>query len=274
MLVRWVLPNTIAIVTASNDSLVTEANLLQSPSINARKVELLIERDHACAGRAYNAGLAKTDAAYVIFAHQDVYLSAGWLERLSCAIEQLALQDESWAVLGVWGVRSDGRMAGRVWCSGGNREHAAPIDGLAEVASIDEIVIVLNTRHGLRFDENLPGFHLYATDLILQARQRGLKAYVFDAPVVHNSRHNPNPFDAPFFQAYRYMQTKWAAALPILTCTVPVTRTGLPLYRAWLRREWRRLRRRTPARGRHPEPAALARQLGYEDSPPELITLT
>ena len=95
---------------------------------------------------------------------------------------------------------------------------------MAEVASIDEIVIVLNNRHGLRFDENLPGFHLYAADIVLQAREKGLKTYVFDAPVVHNSRHNPQVFDRHFFAAYRYMRRKWAWQIPLPTCTVPITR--------------------------------------------------
>jgi hypothetical protein len=261
--------NSLVIVSAVNDNAVLSANLLQSPDLGLRAPHLLQERGYSTAGIAYNSGLIRADGAEAVaFVHQDVYLPAGWVGRLESAISWLEDQGEPWAILGVWGVHADGSSAGRVWCSGGSREHCAPVREPAEVASIDEIVIVLNLRHGLRFDENLPGFHLYATDLILQAWQRGLKAYVVVGPVVHNSRNNPNPFDASFFRAYRYMQKKWATELPVQTCTVPITRWGVPLYRAWLRREWRRLRGHgAPLRVRHPDPGALARELRYESDP-------
>ena len=136
---------------------------------------------------------------------------------------------------------------------------------------MDEIVLVLNRKAGLRFDEDLPGFHLYATDIILQARAKGYKAFVFDGPVVHNSRPNPNPFDRHFFAAYRHMQRKWADQLPVLTCTVPITRWGWPLRKRWAQREWRRLRGMTSGGRRVEDPMELARNLGYERAPLELV---
>src|SRR5205085_442241 len=128
----------------------------------------------------------------------------------------------AWGVLGVCGVTADGKFCGRVWCTGGNREYRGLQQGPHKVVSIDEVIIVLKRSTGLTFDENLPGFHLYATDVIMEARKRGLMTFVFDGPVIHNSRANPQPLDRHYWTAYRYMQRKWAAELPLPTCVIPV----------------------------------------------------
>jgi hypothetical protein len=116
----------------------------------------------------------------------------------------------------------------------------------------------------LRFDSGMPGFHLYGTDIIMEARRRGLGAFVIDAPVVHNSRANPQVFDHAFFAAYRFMQRKWSDALPLPTCTVPVTRFGLPLYVAWARRERHRRLGTYKGGARVLDPRKVAVSLGYE----------
>ncbi|HEX2973901.1 MAG TPA: glycosyltransferase family A protein [Tepidisphaeraceae bacterium] len=255
------------LVSVVNDETVLERNLLRSPDVVEGRFTVHVERGHRCAATAYNAGIDVCSTELVAFVHQDVYLPAGWASRLERAVDILEQGGEPWAVLGVWGVQKDGEYAGRVWCSGGNREHKSLIENAVEVTAIDEIVIVLNRSAALRFDEEMPGFHLYATDIILQAKLRGLKSYVFDGPVIHNSRPNPNPLDAAFFNAYRYMQQKWAAELPVRTCTVPITRWGWPLYKAWLRREVLRWRGKTSGGRRHDYPEELAGRLGYASSP-------
>ncbi len=252
-----------ALVSAVNDEEVLASNLLRSPDIRKGWCEVLTERGHHCAGSAYNAALERTTAEVVVFVHQDVYLPAGWFERLDQAIAVLEERQEPWGILGVWGVRRDGRMVGRVWSSGGNRQYIGLTGELHTVASVDEIVIVLNNRHGLKFDSVLPGFHLYATDLIMQARQRGLTAHAIDAPVVHNSRLGAQPLDRWYRAAYYYMQKKWARDLPLRTCVIDVTASGLPLWRRWMRYEIRRLRGGAVSRPRHSDPEGLALTLGY-----------
>jgi hypothetical protein len=129
---------------------------------------------------------------------------------------------------------------------------------------MDEVVIILDGRSGLRFDDDLPGFHLYGTDICLRAADAGLGAFAIHAPVVHNSRPNAQVFDRHYVAAYRYMQRRWRARLPLQTCVVPVTRTGWPLFRGWLRREVRRRTGKGPAGARRDRPQELARQLNYE----------
>jgi hypothetical protein len=260
----------LGIVSAVNNDSVFAQALASSPIVRAGRVPVRVERGHASAGRAYNCGAAQMHAEYIVFAHQDVYLPAGWDEKLLAAIGKLDAAGEAWAVLGVWGVRPDGRFSGRVWCSGGNQEHVGLIDRPVEVASIDEVVIVLKRSAGMRFDEELPGFHLYATDIILQARQRAAKAFVIDAPVVHNSWCNPQPLDPAFWSAYRYMQKKWIHQLPVRTCVVDLTRWGWPLYVQWTRNELARRRGRVRPGPRHPDPKHIAARLGYEPADPAI----
>ena len=257
------------IVCASNDDGVLDRCLRASPDLADDGRRLHVVRGAVSAGQAYNAALrhAGPNDPYVVFVHQDVYLPAGWFDRLAAAVAELEERGVNWGVLGVWGVREVGGNVGRVWCSGAGRAYDRPAAEATPVASIDEIVIVLKVDPRLRFDENLPGFHFYATDTILRARELGLGAFVFDGPVVHHSRQNPNPLDKWFFRGHRYMRQKWRHCLPLRTCTVPVTRWGWPLYKAWLRRERRRLLsggRQVPERR---SPAEIAAALGYEPAP-------
>ncbi|HZZ43832.1 MAG TPA: glycosyltransferase [Tepidisphaeraceae bacterium] len=253
----------IDIVAAISDRQVLAENLMRSPDLLNGRARVHLKEGYACAGAAYNMGLDDISAEIVAFIHQDIYLPAGWCDRLLRTIKLLEQQNPSWGVLGVWGACEKGNFAGRVWCSGGNREHIGTA-GITPVQSIDEIVIVTNSKCRLRFDEKLPGFHLYGTDIIQQAKQSGYETFVIDAPVVHNSRYNRRPVDRAYIKAYRYMQRKWSNELPIRTSVIPLTRSGWPLYKHLLRRELRLIRQRTIARQRHPHPTELAKQLGYE----------
>lgn len=252
-----------AVVAAVNDEQVLRQNLLRSPMLATGDLPLIAERGFDSAGKAYNAGAARSDAEVLIFAHQDVYFPPGWQNRLAAAIRDLEGRRAPWAVLGVWGIRPNGACCGRVWCTGSGQEFQAPVCGIERVASIDEIVIVVNARAGLRFDEQLPNYHLYATDIVLQAAERGLESHVFDGPVVHNSRTVPQ-LNRGYVEAYRYMRRKWSKRLPLQTCVLPVTRFGWPLRRYRARVALNLMLRRVVVHPRHAAPQVLSQHLGYE----------
>jgi len=250
-------------ISAVNDEETLGCNLLRSAALRKPGANLVRRAGFKSAGEAF-ATLETSGDAHDVYVHQDVYLPIGWDAKIAMAIDDLERRGEPWGVLGVWGIRESGEFVGRTWCNGGDREHAAVCSEPVSVVAVDEIVIVLNNTTGLRFDEGLPGFHLYGTDIILQARQQGLKAFVIDAPVVHNSRYNPRPVDRHYIAAYRYMQRKWRSELPVPTCVVPITRTGLPLVKHLVRREMKLLKGGRVERSRHPSPAAISKRLGYE----------
>jgi len=149
-------------------------------------VPLIVQRDCRSASSAYNDGLDAADADIVIFAHQDVYFPRGWDDKLRDAIRTLDERGEMWGVLGVIGSNADGKLVGGAWSNGLQwKIQSRKFDSPAPVRTFDEIVLVLHKDGGLRFDDNLPGFHLYGTDIALSAIRSGLGAYVFDAPVIH-----------------------------------------------------------------------------------------
>jgi len=252
----------LTIVAAVNDEHVLAANLLRSPMVASGKVPIYVEKGHCCAGSAYNAGLRRAASDYVIFTHQDIYFPTGWDERLRAAIESLELSQTPWAIMGVWGVQENGEFAGRVWCNANNREFVGNMGGVRQVVSFDEVVLVLKTSVGLRFDEQLPSFHLYGTDIVLEAKQRGFGSYAFDGPVIHNCR--VAHLDASYGAAYTYMRRKWSHCLPITNCVVPVTRWGWPLIIQRLRGVLQRVRHRADDRPRLLDVRQLAVELGYE----------
>ncbi len=255
-------------VAAVNNDAVASQNLAVSPALRTDSGRLTILRDQPSASIAYNAGLDATEAEVIVFLHQDVYLPAGWDDKLARHLEHLDQLDPNWAVSGLFGVRRDGRHAGRVWATGLGREFNASVDLPVAVASIDELAIILKRSSGLRFDENLPGFHLYGTDIVQTALAAGYGAYVIEAPVVHNGVRNWI-LPGAYMRAFSYMLRKWRRQLPILTTMSVLSRWG------WVRIRWRNLRRggvfanrdrlRAEAEGRpRRNPVEIARSLGYE----------
>lgn len=246
----------VSVAAAVNKLAILEANLLRSPDLAGR--ELLVEEGFACAGKAYNAALDAAAHDVVVFAHQDVYFPAGWFSALDRAIEALRVQGARWGVLGCFGV-SPGRPrgAGRIYSMGWGRIGVA-IDAPEIVETLDEIVLVVRRSSGLRFDEALPHFHLYGTDICLAARARGLTVHAFQAYCVHNT-HQLLALPAEFYSCYRYIKSKWRAQLPIVTPCITITRfDGEMRWRRLRERGDRLLRRTRHAVPRAPDPRPFA----------------
>jgi hypothetical protein len=248
-------PNDIVIISAVNDDNVLWSTLKLSPMIQ-RGVPLLVQKGFTCASKAYNHGLRQSGCTCVIFAHQDVYFPRDWIETLNRAID--ALRDRKWAVLGIIGKDRNGRA----WSTGIGQEVGRKVEGVVPVTTIDELVIVLNRKSGLQFDERLPGFHLYGTDIVQTAIQAGYETYIFDGPVIHNSLPVTR-LDRSYWNAYQYMQKKWRKILPIDTLIVPITRFAWPVHKSRIKNMIRLGASRDQFR-RLEDPAGKAHELGYE----------
>lgn len=254
-------------IAAINDTAVLKANLAVSPALVAEPARLILLRNQPSASIAYNAGLDATTARICVFAHQDVYLPLGWQDRLADHVARLDRLDPGWAVIGLFGVDRGGGHVGRVWSTGIGREIGARFSDPIPVQSLDELVIVVNRDSGIRFDPDLPSFHLYATDIVQTAVSAGKGAYVIDAPVVHNSVPTPG-LRGGYMQAYDHMRRKWRAQLPIVTPVTRITRLGWHLRWQDLRKfrfnALRMKRIRVAASLPRPDPKGIARTLGYE----------
>lgn len=257
------MPLDICIVTASNDDECLTRNLMASDMVQTGNVTVHVERGAPSAAVAYNRGLAATTAEVIVFAHQDVYFPRGWEDQLARVVETMEMQDPNWAIIAPCGISVDGQYIGDVWSSSLGGRIGAPLGKPHPVQSVDELVIVMRRASGLRWDEDLPNFHMYGTDIVQTALAAGQGAWVVDLPVVHNDSLKIR-LGADFATCYRWMQRKWRTKLPIQSTVMKITRLGLalPLTRRVARRSLEH--RRTLAVDPMADPRLYAAKSGLE----------
>jgi hypothetical protein len=175
---------------------------------------LHVLRDQTSAAAGYQAGWEQATGDLVVFVHQDVYLPRGWDSRL---VEQFEAAERAFGPLGVAGVfgfrvGDDGASTpvGRVLDRQTLLDEPTPLP--AAVTGLDEVVLVVRRDSPLRFDPEL-GFHLYGTDLALQASAAGLPVAVLDAPCLHNSLFSSLP--PAFHASRRHLLAKWPDVRPL-----------------------------------------------------------
>lgn len=247
------------IVVASNDDAVLQGNLLSSEITANEQTELLVQQKFDSAALAYNDGLMRARSDLVLFVHQDVYIPTSWQETFRQAIKNL--QGRPWGVLGIIGKSRENRVIGRTWSTGIGKEIGCRILTPELAESLDELLIVVNKKTGICFDERLPGFHLYGTDIVQTAKRSGWETYVINAPVIHNSLP-VKKLGSDFSLAYRYMQRKWHRKLPIPTLTASITQYGWPLTKITLKQLFKKDNRSIYQRLDNPR--NKAQELGYE----------
>ncbi|MFT4148689.1 MAG: hypothetical protein QM656_00715 [Paracoccaceae bacterium] len=251
-----------AFVTASHSDAILDANLRRSPLFASHPLH--VERGAPSAAIAYNRALDQTSGEIVIFAHHDVFLPKGWEAVLAARLAEVQDTDPNWAVFAAFGIALDDAHIGPVWSSSlgmiAGRVPMAPVP----IQSCDEMLIVLRRSAGLRFDETLPGWHMYGTDIVQIARAAGKGAYAGALPTVHNDRHH-DALGRDFDEAYAFMQRKWAEALPIRSPITKISRSGLHLMRdRWQNRRSEGFREGMSIGTGHP-PEWLAARCGWSD---------
>ncbi len=252
----------IAVACASHDPAILAANLARSPLLAT--VPLHVETAAPSAAVACNRAIAATDAEVVVFAHHDVYLPRGWDRLLAARIAEVAAVDPGWALIGAFGVGLDGAHWGPVWSSSLGRIVGAVPLAPVPVQAFDEMLIVWHRAAAPAFDAALPGWHMYGTDIVQAARAAGRSAWAVGLPCIHNDRFHA-ALGPEFDAAYRFMQAKWRAALPLRTPIVKISRSGLHLWRD----RWRNRRslghRAAMAAGTDHAPESLAARCGWSE---------
>ncbi len=215
---------TIAFAVACNDTAVLTRDFLASPDIANNKYSAAVEKGMVSAAATYNVLLERLNNEYVVFAHQDVYFPAGWADQVLDNIDSLNSSGIEWLTLGCIGVGKDAKIRGHVWSSSIDQLIGESFESPVEVQSLDELVLIVNTRHGFKFDENLSGYHLYGTDIVQSGIKLGLKSYVINAPCIHNDKPKPI-LGSDYLKAYKYMQNKWRDEPRIYTTVMPLNKT-------------------------------------------------
>jgi glycosyltransferase involved in cell wall biosynthesis len=249
-----------SIAAAVNNEGILRQCLARSPDIVSGTLRLNTYRGYQSAARALNDAIDNASSDILILVHQDVYLPRGWLARLTTQINALDTAFPNWSVIGAFGRTINGNDVGRVWSSGLSRELGQADFKPSEVISLDELLLVLRRSSGLRFDEMLPSFHMYGTDIVLQGKRNGLKAFAVNAPVVHHDKPVAS-LRGGYAQAYYYMRQKWCADLPIPTLICDISRLPIPLWRAQFRRWKAHWRGTQQFEG---DPVNIAKMLKYE----------
>jgi hypothetical protein len=217
-------------IVATNNDEILEKNLLNSKVIRDRKYPVTIQRGYHNIGKAYNEGMAKTDAEILVCLHQDVFLPDDWENKMLAALS--TLERSNWGVLGAAGVRLVRRETvylGHVLDRG--RKYGSPENLPVVVDTLDELLLVVRNDRRLLFDERIPTAHFYGADICLQSSGRGLRCFAISAYCHHNSIGS-NHESPEFKMAAQYMQKKWRRRLPFATtCTIVESRSEVVLRR-------------------------------------------
>jgi hypothetical protein len=186
-----------------------------------------------------------------------------WPSQLERALAYLEAMDPAWGVLGCCGVAHD--EACHAWVYHPTQGLiGGPFDCPVPVQTLDEIVLILRRSSGLRFDEDLPHFHLYGTDICLRAEKMGMKSYAISAFSVHNGTYYPL-LPKEFYESYRYVRRKWKDCLPIHTSCQAITKMEFPMYKKRLQGVYiRHIQKRAILTPRAKDGAELLREIMSE----------
>ncbi|WP_128932369.1 hypothetical protein [Bradyrhizobium zhanjiangense] len=260
----------IEVYCVANEQATLARNLKRSPELADSRIKVSVIWGATAASAAYHQAMATARSDIVVFAHQDVYFPEGWFIALRAACERLNSIDPSWAVAGICGMTPDGEFVGHLWDSGLGTVCGGRFDRPRPAASLDEVVLIVRRAAGTLFDPSLPSFHLYGTDIVLEAKRAGMKSYVIDLPIIHNSKATLR-LDHSYLTAYRFMIRKWRAQLPWPTVIVQLSRNPLPLLLRRLRLRYRAILRATTLNPKFECPEAKARELGFAQASEDAI---
>ena len=209
----------------------------EPPRLNLFSAEPALQvvaiRNCPSAADGLNIGIARAETEWVVCVHQDVWLPEGW-DR--CVLEQLNEAERRFGPIGVAGVYGVGEVitlcdqsqplaAERIgWVVDRGRMLSDGTELPAQVATLDELLLIVRRDAGLRFDPVL-GFHLYGADICLQASEAGLAVVALAAQCHHNSRSVGLP--EAFFASAGVFARKWRHRLPVATPCAIIDRGGI-----------------------------------------------
>jgi hypothetical protein len=149
--------------------------------------------------------IADRPEPFVILCHQDVRLDQGHgFDEFVVILQDLERRDPSWALAGNAGGSRRLRLISCITDPWGERtSRSLP----SRVHSLDENFIVLKTGTGVRCSPGLGGFHLFGTDLCLNALRSRRSAYVIGFHLRHLS---PGRKNAAYAEARDRFVAHWS----------------------------------------------------------------
>jgi hypothetical protein len=216
------------VVSRSGNPAIFDHNFSVSPALaHVPSDQIIVQEGFPSASLAYNDAIEKARTDIIVFAHQDVYFPEQWLADLNRAIRHLEKSDPDWGMLGCWGVNNRGLEAGYLY-SVGLGVLGVPFDSPVKIDTLDEYVLILRKSSGLRFNEALPRFHFYGTDICMTARKNNMNCYAISAYTVHNTSYGL--LSQEFYECYWHIKRLWREFLPIQTPCIRVTQWNEDYY--------------------------------------------
>jgi hypothetical protein len=123
---------------------------------------------------------------FVIITHQDIRCIDSE-PKLKSTLQNLALYDKNWAVCGNAGGVHYKKMA---YCINDNGDIKKTDNLPTKVFSLDENLLIINSKARLGLSSNIGDFHFYGTDICIVADMLGYSCYVIDFMVLHLSSGN------------------------------------------------------------------------------------
>ncbi len=163
---------------------------------------------------------------WIIFCHQDLVLDQGHdIGDLMVALHELDETDPTWALAGNAGMTDRMTMISHISCPNYSN---FPVQQPCSVVTLDENLLIVKPRPGLRCSADMSGFHLYGTDLCLNALRRGHGSYVINFRLTHNSM---GTVDERFYQVLRKLQDVWRSRFFGLFVGTTVTTFALSRFK-------------------------------------------
>lgn len=184
--------------------------------------------------------LTRARGAYVLLCHQDIRLLGDGFQKLRECLAALDGLDPEWALAGNAGATQEGALVIRISDPHGEDQRRGAFP--ARVVSLDENFIIIRRDALVGISAGLAGFHLYGTDMCLQARCAGRSAWVIDFHLRHLSA---GKVDASFHQVQRALESQYDQTFRHFPWRIRTTCTRLVLgggrlKRWFFRRAWRR----------------------------------
>ncbi len=141
--------------------------------------------------QAINFFIRESTANYLIIVHQDVRCIDNRIILEKCLTDLSAI-DSKWAVCGNAGAIGYHQLVYYINNAGKIMKNS---NLPARVISLDENMLILKRATGVSASSNLSGFHLYGTDLCINADFLGYNCYVIPFMVNHLSLGNLKDLD-------------------------------------------------------------------------------
>lgn len=202
-----------------------ELNVARSPGLKEIGAEIIPVQGADSPATAYTFATQRACHAWHLLVHQDVYFPTGSGFALARQLGALEAAGRTHSPVGFAGLAISGsgvRHAGMVI----DRTNLFSHPGTDTALSIDEFAVALHRDAGVSIDRAL-GWHLWATDLCLQAQAAGQPACIVETPLFHNST-TAWSLPEPFHASAQVLLDKYPALERIPTLCGELQRSRLP----------------------------------------------